>query len=149
VDVNPRRATVAQALGVPFAAPSSAAGDVDLVIHASGAPPGLELALQLAGLEATIVELSWFGDQQVELPLGGTFHARRLAIVSSQVGRVAPAQRPRWDNRRRLQLALSLLRHPELDALITGESAFAALPEVMETLARSPGDTLCHRIRYS
>ena len=149
VDINPRRAAVAKALGVPFADPSSATGDVDVVIHASGAPSGLELALQLAGMEATIVELSWFGDQQVPLALGGAFHARRLTIASSQVGRVAASQRPRWDNRRRMQLALSLLRHPELDALITGESEFAALPQVMETLARSPGDTLCHRIRYS
>lgn len=149
VDINPRRASVAKALGVPFADPSSAARDVDVVIDASGAPSGLELALQLAGVEATIVELSWYGDQQVQLPLGGAFHARRLTIASSQVGRVAPSQRARWDNRRRLQLALSLLRHPELDALITGESEFAALPQVMETLAQSAGDTLCHRIRYS
>jgi hypothetical protein len=48
-----------------------------------------------------------------------------------------------------MQLALSMLRDPVLDALITGESPFDALPAVMADLATAPGDTLCHRIRYS
>ena len=148
VDVNPGRAAVARALGVRFAEPAAAAREADLVIHASGSASGLALALELAGLEATIVELSWFGSQDVALPLGGAFHARRLTIVSSQVGRVAAAQRARWDSRRRMQLALRLLADPALDALVTGESGFESLPEVMATLARAPGDTLCHRIRY-
>lgn len=148
IDINPRRATVARALGVRFAEPPAAARDADLVIHASGAPEGLELALQVAGVEARIVELSWFGDRTVPLSLGGAFHARRLTIESSQVGRIAPSQRPRWDTRRRMQLVLALLRDPRLDALISGESEFEELPEVMAKLAREPGDALCHRIRY-
>ena len=78
----------------------------------------------MAGFEASIVELSWFGDQAVPLPLGGAFHARRLTIASSQVGSVAPSQRARWDTRRRMQLALRLLADPSLDVLITGESEF-------------------------
>jgi 2-desacetyl-2-hydroxyethyl bacteriochlorophyllide A dehydrogenase len=149
IDINPRRATVAGALGVRFAEPSAAGRDADLVIHASGAPEGLELALEVAGVEARIVELSWFGDRTVPLSLGGAFHARRLTIASSQVGRIAPSQRPRWDTRRRMQLVMALLRDPHLDALISGESAFEELPDVMAQLAREPGDTLCHRIRYS
>ena len=149
VDINPRRAAVASALGVRFAEPAAATRNADVVIHASGAPAGLELALQVAGEEATIVELSWFGDQQVPLSLGGAFHARRLRIISSQVGRVAPSQRPRWDTARRMQLALTLLSDPALDALITGEHQFETLPDVMASLTRSPGDALCHRIRYS
>ncbi|MEY4635399.1 MAG: hypothetical protein RJA55_1197 [Acidobacteriota bacterium] len=148
VDINPNRARVAQALGVAFAIPSTAAGDADIVIHASGSPSGLELALDLAASEATIVEMSWFGDQVVSLPLGGAFHSKRLTLASSQVGRIAPAQRARWDHGRRMQLALGMLREPALDAVITGESPFDQLPEVMAGLARTPGETLCHRIRY-
>jgi len=149
VDINPRRAAVARALGVPFAEPAAATRDADIVVHASGAPAGLALALEVAGDESTIVEMSWFGDRPAPLLLGGAFHARRLTITSSQVGRVAPAQRARWDTRRRMQLALSLLRDPGLDTLISGESPFDALPAVMADLATAPGDTLCHRIRYS
>jgi threonine dehydrogenase-like Zn-dependent dehydrogenase len=148
VDKNPARAAIAEALSVRFAEPAGAARDADLVIHASGSPAGLELALELAGFESTIVELSWFGDHCVPLSLGRSFHARRLKILSSQVGSVAPAQRPRWDTRRRMQLALSLLAHAELEALITGESPFDALPHVMRDLAGSAGNVLCHRIKY-
>ena len=148
VDTNPAKAAVAGALGVRFALPENATGEADVVIHTSGAPAGLALALQLAAFEATVAELSWYGDQDVPLGLGRAFHARRLTITSSQVGSVAAAQRARWDTRRRMQLALRLLESPALDAVITGESDFEELPAVMARLSTSPGDTLCHRIRY-
>jgi threonine dehydrogenase-like Zn-dependent dehydrogenase len=149
VDVNPDRAPIAHALGVRFVTTSAASAGRDLVIHASGAPAGLALALSVAGLEATIVDMSWYGDQQVALPLGEAFHASRLTLTSSQVGRIAAAQRARWDAARRMQLVMTMLADPALDVLITGESTFDDLPEVMARLASSPGNTLCHRIRYA
>jgi 2-desacetyl-2-hydroxyethyl bacteriochlorophyllide A dehydrogenase len=149
VDVDPRRDAVARAMGVSAARPDGATREADVVVHASGTPEGLQQALELAGDEARIVEASWFGDGLVPLPLGGAFHARRLTIVSSQVGRVSPGRRSRWDTRRRMQVALGELRDEALDVLITGESAFEDLPAVMARLAAAPGDTLCHCIRYS
>jgi 2-desacetyl-2-hydroxyethyl bacteriochlorophyllide A dehydrogenase len=149
IDTNPRRATVVRQLGARFATPDQAREDADVVVHVSGAPSGLAAALRIAAFEATVVEMSWYGAQQVAAPLGEAFHARRLTLRSSQVGHVPPAQRPRWDNARRMALALSLLGNPALDALITGESPFETLPEVMKQLADAPGDTLCHRIVYS
>ena len=148
IDRNPRRAEVADTLGVDFRGPSAATPDADLVVHASGTPAGLASALELAAFEATVLELSWFGDQSVPLPLGRAFHQRRLTLRSSQVGRVAAAQRSRWDHRRRMQLTLSLLTDTALDVLITGEDPFERLPEVQARLAMEPGDTLLHRIRY-
>lgn len=148
VDANPARAAVAQRLGVGFAAPEAARGECDAVIHASGSGEGLVAALALAGFEATVLELSWYGDRKVALPLGEAFHSRRLQLRSSQVGSVAPARRARWSHRRRLELALSLLADSRLDALITGESPFAELPEVMARLAAAPADVICHRIVY-
>ena len=149
VDTNAARGAVARHLGVQFALPEQARHEADVVIHASGSPAGLALALAVAGFEATVTEMSWYGAQAVSVPLGEAFHARRLRLVSSQVGHVASAQRARWDHARRMNLALSLLRNPLLDALITGESLFETLPEVMPGLVHSPGDTLCHRIRYA
>lgn len=148
VDVNPARAQVAAALGVGFALPADAPGERDLVMHTSGAPAGLALALTLAAFEATIVEMSWFGAQVVPLALGEAFHSKRLTIRSSQVGHVATAHRARWDYRRRMTFALTLLREPVLDALITGEDRFEDLPAVMHALATSERDAICHRIRY-
>ena len=149
VDINPAREAVAQELGLTFRLEPPAGATADLVFHASGQPKGLRSALSAAGLEATIVEVSWFGSQSVTLPLGEAFHARRLTLRSSQVGRLHPDRSPRWDHRKRMELALALLGEPRLDVLITGESAFEDLPEVMAALSRDPGDALCHRIRYA
>ena len=148
VDVNPKRAEIALRLGVGFSGPMVAGEDADVVIHASGSADGLALAMLVAGFEATVVELSWYGDRNVPIALGGSFHARRLTLKSSQVGHVAASQRPRWNHRRRMAFALSLLEHGELDALITGESPFDDLPSAMAALAAAPGDTICHRIKY-
>lgn len=152
VDPNPARSGTAARLGIDWAArvPDDAGREpgMDLVIHASGNPDGLATALTAAGPEGRVVELSWYGDQPVSLPLGEAFHSRRLTIRSSQVGRIPPERTPRWDYARRKALALELLRDAELDALITGESDFEELPGVMAELAEDPGDVLCHRIRY-
>ncbi|WP_299134957.1 zinc-binding alcohol dehydrogenase [uncultured Amaricoccus sp.] len=147
VDVNPARASLAASLGCRFAAPDAAPEDCDLVIHASGAGAGLRTALAAAGFEATVVEASWYGDRLVELPLGAAFHSRRTRLISSQVGAVAPSRRPRWNHRRRLEMALALLTDPALDALISGETAFADLPARYAAILDDPR-TLCHRIRY-
>lgn len=149
VDINPQRASIARVLGVRFATPETISDDADVVIHASGSPAGLALALRAAGFEATVVEMSWYGNQAVPLPLGEGFHARRLTLKSSQVGTVACSQRARWDTCRRMQVALRLLTDSALDTLITDESEFEALPSTMAQLAAAPGLTVCHRIRYS
>lgn len=148
-DTDPARAPVAEALGVAFAPPEELRPDADLVVHASGNPDGLRRALAVAGQEARVVEASWYGDREVALPLGEAFHSRRLTIVGSQIGAVSPALRPRWSHARRLAKALELLRDPVLDTLITGESPFEELPEVMARLATAPGGTLCHRVVYA
>ena len=148
VDVNPARADIARKLGIEFAMPSEAADEADLVIHASGTPEGLALALRLAAIETTIVEMSWFGDRSVPLALGEHFHANRLTIRSSQVGRIAPAQQSRWNTARRMRLALELLDDDRLDVLLSGESAFESLPQTMANLASGERQALCHIVTY-
>lgn len=149
IDLDPSRAALATAFGTGFALPDGARGNCDLVIHASGAPAGLARALELAGDEATVLEMSWYGQRSVALALGEAFHARRLTLRSSQVGRLPPRQAPRWDYRRRMELALSLLVDSLPDVLISGESDFANLPDTLQCLSSAPAGALCHRIRYS
>ncbi|MEK2473877.1 MULTISPECIES: zinc-dependent alcohol dehydrogenase [Streptomyces] len=148
VDADPARAATAEALGVPFALPADARGDCDLVVHASATEEGLARALELLAPEGTVIELSWYGDRRVGLPLGESFHSRRLTLRSSQVGAVAPARRGRHGFADRLRLALDLLADPAFDALVTGESRFAELPSVLPRLASGALPALCHRIRY-
>jgi threonine dehydrogenase-like Zn-dependent dehydrogenase len=148
VDVDAGRAEVAAALGVGFALPAAAAGGCDLVVHTSATSAGLQLSLDLLATEATVIDLSWYGDEEVRLSLGGAFHAGRLGIRSSQVGTVSPARGARRTSADRLALALDLLRDPAFDALLTGESHFDELPDVMGRLAAGSLSALCHTIRY-
>ncbi len=148
VDVDPGRADVAAALGVDFALPEDAAGGCDLVVHTSATSAGLQLSLDLLAPEGTVIDLSWYGDTEVRLSLGGAFHAGRLGIRSSQVGTVSPARAARRTAADRLALALELLRDPAFDALLTGESRFDELPEVMARLAAGSLPALCHTITY-
>jgi threonine dehydrogenase-like Zn-dependent dehydrogenase len=145
VDADPGRAGVAAALGVDFALPAGATGGRDLVIHASATEAGLQHSLDLLAKDGRVIELSWYGDRPVNLALGGAFHSGRLTVRGSQVGTVA--RRDRTFAQRRA-LALELLRDPAFDALITGRSAFAELPEVLGRLADGTLPALCHLITY-
>jgi threonine dehydrogenase-like Zn-dependent dehydrogenase len=149
IETQPARALVASQLGLTMVAPADATSDRSLVIHASGTEAGLRQALCLAAFEGRIIELSWFGDKQVALPLGEAFHAKRLTLRSSQVGTISPAAPGVWTHRSRMEMVLELLaKQPELGVLISGESPFDALPETMAKLADDATGVLCHRIRY-
>ena len=148
VDIDAGRAAVADALDVEFALPADAARGRDLVIHASATSAGLQRSLELLAPEGTVLDLSWYGDREVRLSLGGVFHTGRLAIRSSQVGTLSPARSGRRTTADRLALALDLLRDPAFDALVTGESRFEELPDVMARLAAGSLPALCHTITY-
>ncbi|WP_327327092.1 zinc-binding alcohol dehydrogenase [Streptomyces sp. NBC_01210] len=148
VDADPQRAGIARALGVDFALPEEAAGDCDLVVHASATEAGLARSLELLAPEGTVLELSWYGDRRISLPLGEAFHSRRLVVRSSQVGTVSPARSSRRTFADRLAIALDLLADPAFDALVTGECAFDELPEVLPRLASGELPGLCHRVLY-
>jgi threonine dehydrogenase-like Zn-dependent dehydrogenase len=145
VDIEPSRAPLAHTLGCRFSAPGEAPADQDLVVHASASEAGLRLALASAGFEARVVEASWYGDRSPAVPLGEAFHARRLRLLSSQVGAVAPAMRGRRSHAERLSLALELLADARLDALLEPATPFEDLPAAMPRLLAGG---LCHVITY-
>lgn len=148
VDVQHSRETLARQLGCAFTTPDRATGDADVVIHTSASEAGLATAIRLAGLEAKIIEASWFGTLRPAIPLGGRFHQRRLQIIGSQVGRIPAGRAARWDYARRLTKAMSLLGDDRLDSLIASESAFRDLPKDYAAILADP-ETLCHRVTYA
>jgi len=148
VDVEPSRIELARRLGVGFAAPGAAPCDCDLVFHASGTAAGLATAFDLAGMEATVLELSWYGTGDVVVPLGGAFHSRRLKLISSQVGQVASSHRARWTSRRRLGAALALLADSRLDALLAPAIKFQELPLRLPDILASQSGVLCQLVDY-
>lgn len=149
IDIRPERAEIAASLGLTFALPDAAPKGADVVFHTSASEAGLRLALDLAGFEGRIVEVSWFGEKEIALPLGGAFHSQRLQIVSSQVGNVSPLMRARWPHRRRLETALRLLDDARLDGLISEEIAFEDLPDAMPRLLGPEAGGIATVIRYS
>jgi NADPH:quinone reductase-like Zn-dependent oxidoreductase len=148
VDISPARAGLAKTLGVGFAMPEAAKDDCDLVVHASGNPAGLGTALALAGEEATVLEMSWYGDAPVTAPLGSAFHSRRLRLISSQVGQIAPSHRPRWSHGRRLAAALALLTDARLDALLAPPVLFQDLAHRLPEILDARNGILCQPIAY-
>jgi threonine dehydrogenase-like Zn-dependent dehydrogenase len=146
VDPDEGRSAIAEQIGVPWVRPADALGDCDVVFHASATSEGLTRSLELLAPEATVVELSWYGDRPVSVPLGEFFHVRRLTVRSSQVGGIAPGRRRGYPER--LALALDLLRNPAFEALITGRSDFDELPGVLPKLADGSLPALCHLIDY-
>jgi hypothetical protein len=150
-DLDESRRAIAEGFGARFCAPAEAPADRDLVVHASASPAGLQLALARCGFEGRIVEASWFGDRSCDLPLGEAFHAKRLSLISTQVGAVAPAMRGRRSHAERMALALSLLGDARLDALLGPDIPFAELParigSVLIPAAGAP-QPLCPVVTY-
>ncbi len=147
-DINPARESAAKAIGAEFVPPEAIRdAEADVVFHASASTAGLEASLAAAGFEARLVELSWYGTELVPAPLGSAFHSRRLRLISSQVGAVSQIRRARWSHRRRLAKALELLCDPRLDALITDEVDFDALPQQMPILL-SDSKGIATAVRY-
>src|SRR4029077_2655168 len=128
--------------------PDNAPVDCKLVVHTSADPKGLATAIDIAGDEATILEMSWYGDRIVPVPLGGAFHSRRLKIVSSQVGRVAPSRRATTSHRQRLEQAMKLCAHPQLEALLARAIAFGELPARLADILKPRSGVLCQLISY-
>ncbi|CUR55304.1 Dehydrogenase [metagenome] len=148
VDIEPTRSAVAHELGVGFALPADAPGEQDLVFHASATGAGLQLSLDRLATEGSVIDLSWYGDTDVTLSLGGSFHSGRLALSSSQVGRVSPARRARRTPAQRLALALDLLADPAYDALLSQDCDLAELPAVMASLAGGGRRTIGQVVTY-
>ncbi len=145
LDIEAGRAAIARRFGCAFAHPDAAPGGQELLVHATGTASGLATALRCAAFEARIIESSWFGTAAPSVPLGEDFHARRLRLVASQVGSVAPAMRGRRSPAQRLALALDLLRDACFDELLEPPTPFAqAASRYPALLARG----LCHCFTY-
>ena len=149
VDINPERKDIATTLGVQFSSPELAPKDCDLVIHCSASAAGLSTAITSAGEEATILELSWYGSNKIDVSLGGAFHSRQLKLQSSQVGHVSLSRRPRWSHRRRLGAALGMLSDSRLDSLLTKPISFESLPSELPKIFGTQSSALCCLIQYS
>lgn len=144
VDVDPTRTLP----GVELRSPGKASTDADVVFHTSATADGLATGLSLLGDEGTLIELSWYGTQTPGVPLGGSFHARRLNIKASQVSRISPARAARRGFGDRMSIALDALRDDAFDALLSPPVDFDELPAAFAELDAGGGSPLCTLVTY-
>ena len=148
IDLAEERRAIVESFGAAFSTAVPAGPGADVVFHTSVSAAGLNTAIACAGMEATIVELSWYGDRDVSVKLGGAFHSQRLKLVSSQVGQVSPGRRPRWDYARRMAAALRLLDDSRLDQLVAEDVAFDDAVTELPRILGSGAQGLAPVIRY-
>lgn len=146
-DILPHRAATLSEFDVSFV--TQPEGSVyQTAFHCSASAAGLQTAIDALSFEGEVIELSWFGDKPVPLILGGAFHSQRLAIRSSQVGHVAASRRASTGYRERMAEALRLLGDPRLDAFVTEEIAFEAVPDALPRLLGDDPSCIATRIVY-
>ncbi|MEP1443670.1 MAG: zinc-binding alcohol dehydrogenase [Hyphomicrobiales bacterium] len=148
IDINPNKQKIAEKLGLNFALPKNAKDGQDVVFHTSANGAGLQTAINLLAFEGQVIEMSWYGDKPVQLSLGGPFHSKRLKIVSSQVGHIAPPKRATHGYAERMAEAMQLLVDPALDHLLEEAITFNALPDALPDIFSSDSETLCQLIKY-
>jgi threonine dehydrogenase-like Zn-dependent dehydrogenase len=81
----------------------------DLAINVTGSDRALQTGIDSLGMEARLVETSWYGARDARLALGLSFHRRRLKLISSQVSTLSSSLSARWDKARRIDMVIDLL----------------------------------------
>ena len=149
-DIDSDKRKIVENLGLLFANPLDIKedNDFDLIFHTTASERGLQSAVDLASFEAKIIELSWYGDKQVSLSLGGKFHSQRLKIISSQVGTIAPSHREKFSYSDRMQEAMRYLQNEKLDCLLEKPIDFASLPDHLPEIFGAGSKTLCQLVAY-
>lgn len=120
----------------------------DLVLELTGAPNGLNLALNLCAYSGRIVVGSWYGNKPVTLDLGNRFHRERIEIISSQVSSISPELTGRWNRERRFATVLELIKSIKPEQLITHRVPFTSAQEAYRLLDKSPESILQTVLTY-
>ncbi|GAA2089224.1 zinc-binding alcohol dehydrogenase [Pseudolysinimonas kribbensis] len=109
----------------------------DIVYEASGAPPALQSAIEIAADRGEIVAISLYGSHLVPLRLAPEFHFRRLRITSSQM-----TDQPRWDWARRTEASFELLRRLPVDDMVSRTVGFDDAADAYDMVDRDPANVL-------
>jgi len=120
----------------------------DLTFELSGNPTALNDAIALTTFSGRIVIGSWYGEKQVEVNLGGTFHRSRIKLISSQVSTIAPELEGRWDKKRRFEAAWRALRRIRPEKWITHRFPIDEAPEAYRLLDERPQETIQILLTY-
>ncbi|MEW6114432.1 MAG: oxidoreductase, partial [Thermodesulfobacteriota bacterium] len=102
----------------------------------------LDQAISITGFSGRVVVGSWYGAKRADIDLGGKFHRGRIKLISSQVSTVEPELSGRWTKKRRLNLAIGMLRKLNTLDLISHRFPISNADEAYALLAQNPEDAL-------
>lgn len=146
---NPIRADLARKNGLSIIEQmDSFSSPFDLVFHTSATSEGLQWAIDASGPEANIIEMSWFGQRDVKLDLGTSFHFDRKQIRSSQVSRIAKSAQAQFDHLRRKDLVFRILADPIWQTFLGKAISFADSPAFFHELRQQPVNEINAYLKY-
>jgi len=120
VETAPARAQAAQRAGIKVVSDiGELTTPMDTAFHTTATNAGLQSAIDALDVEGTVIELSWDGDRDSTIKLGGSFHYGRKRILSSQVSRIPTDKSERWDFVARKDLVVKLLSNLDTSSIIT------------------------------
>ena len=146
VEKNEERLALAQKMGFTVTAKQNE--KFDCAFHASSTAGGLQYCIDHVGLEGKVIELSWYGNKDISIRLGESFHQERKQIISSQVGKLPADYQSRWDYKRRKEVVFKLLQNPIFDEHLTHTIPFDESPTFFDALRRNEIKGLSHTIAY-
>lgn len=114
----------------------------DLTFELSGNPSALNDAIALTCFTGRIVVGSWYGEKQMDVHLGGSFHRSRIKLISSQVSTISPDLSGRWDKPRRFDVAWKALERIKPEKWITHRFAIDNATEAYRMLDENPQETI-------
>jgi len=147
LEINPNRSKIAKSYGFKVI-DSIERGNFDVVFNTSGKGDMLQKGLDLCRVEGKVIELSWYGNKQVNLSLGEDFHYGRKQIISSQVSQIPLKKRATWDYKKRKVLAFDLLKELNTEPLFNLEIPFLECPVFFNKLRQKNFDELAVVIKY-
>lgn len=120
----------------------------DLTFELSGNPSALDDAISLTVFSGRVVIGSWYGEKQVEVRLGGSFHRSRIKLISSQVSTISPDLSGRWDKVRRFDVAWKALERIKPEKWITHRFPIEDGAKAYEVLDINPQETIQVLLNY-
>lgn len=148
IEADAWRREQAQALDFEVYGPEQNSMNYQLIFHTTCSESGLKWCFEHSAYEGTVIELSWYVDKAVNIPLGEHFHYNRLKYLSSQVSNI-PLHKPYETYQSRKRLAVELLSDDIYDRLFAEDIALADAPYFFEQLrVRQQGNGLIWCIKY-
>jgi threonine dehydrogenase-like Zn-dependent dehydrogenase len=148
-DINPLRRELAREYGFKLLDDQAEDLPFDFVFHSSASEAGIVSSLARLRPEGKLIEMSWYGDQSVSLPLGTHFHFNRLQILSCQVSEIPGLWRKWYDRpRRKAEVILWLLESASWDRFLDLEIPFENAPAYFKMLKKNQLNSLSLLLKY-